>query len=260
MKTLYTLFAFLVLALVSTTTFAQGVMQFEAENHTFDAIIEGELASHDFKFTNVGDKPVIISHVQASCGCTTPTWTKEPIMPGKQGVITAAYNSAGRPGPFAKTITVTSSAKPSTLALSFRGVVLKKADEQKLTSEEKIAAPKLVLDRNATSIGKIEYQQKVTSKFKVTNTGRNALNIKDVQSACLCTSFKVSKPEIGAGESADLEITFSGLNKGAVNEKVYISSNDPVTPYSLVTMKVNVVDKLVPSAIMKESSAPIPFK
>ena len=240
----------------SSFVYAQGEFKFEEENHTFDAIMEGDVASYDFKFTNIGNKPLEISHVQPGCGCTTPTWTKEPIWPGKQGVITAAYNSAGRPGPFSKTISVTSNGKISSFVLSFRGVVLKKAEAGQATE----SSPKLVLDKNFVSIGKIEYQQKVTNKFIITNSGKSPLKINDVQSACICTSYKISKPEIPAGESATLEITFTGMNQGAVEEKVYISSNDGQNPYTKLIMKVNVVNELNPKSIMKEGQTAIPFK
>ena len=73
---------------------------------------------------------MIISNVQASCGCTTPKWTNEPVAPGKTGVITASYNSSGRPGPFTKSITVTSNAKSTPKVLTINGVVEAKPVEQ----------------------------------------------------------------------------------------------------------------------------------
>jgi hypothetical protein len=140
--------------------------------------------------------------------------------------------------------------------LSFRGVVLKKADLAQATE----TSPKLVLDRSEVSIGKIEYQQKVTSKFLVTNKGKGPLKINEVQSSCICTNYSISKPEIPAGETATLEITFTGMNKGEVDEKVYIASNDAQNPYSKVILKVNVVDELHPKSIIKESATINPFK
>ena len=62
----------------------------------------------DFEFKNIGTEPIILSGVQASCGCTTPTWPKEPILPGKTAKVTATYNTQGRPGNFVKTITINS--------------------------------------------------------------------------------------------------------------------------------------------------------
>jgi len=60
-----------------------------------------------FNFTNVGDKALIINQAVASCGCTVPQYTKQPIKPGEKGQIKVTYNGAGKfPGHFKKSITV----------------------------------------------------------------------------------------------------------------------------------------------------------
>ena len=98
-------------------------IKFENEAHDFTTITEGTQASHNFKFVNTGKEPLVLSNVQASCGCTTPSWPKEPIMPGKSGVITATFNSTGRPGNLTKSITVTSNAKSGIKSLTIKGNV-----------------------------------------------------------------------------------------------------------------------------------------
>jgi Protein of unknown function (DUF1573) len=74
------------------------------DSYDFSKIKEGPVAEHVFEFTNVGKEPLIIQSASASCGCTTPEWPKEPILPGKSGKITVHYNTQGRPGPFTKTV------------------------------------------------------------------------------------------------------------------------------------------------------------
>lgn len=103
---------------------------FEAESHDFGTIPEGTQAVYEFKFTNIGKEPLVISNVQASCGCTTPKWTNEPVAPGKTGTITASFNSSGRPGQFTKSVTVTSNAKSNPKVLTITGVVEAKPVEQ----------------------------------------------------------------------------------------------------------------------------------
>lgn len=78
--------------------------------HDFGKIPEGPVAEHVFEFKNVGKEPLIISNANASCGCTTPEWNKEPILPGKKGKITVRYNTQGRVGPIAKSVYITSNA------------------------------------------------------------------------------------------------------------------------------------------------------
>lgn len=87
------------------------IMKFASETHDFGTLKEGPAASYDFVFTNVGKSPLIIQSCTASCGCTTPDWTKEPIAPGKTGKISVKYNTQGRPGTFSKTVYIASNAK-----------------------------------------------------------------------------------------------------------------------------------------------------
>ncbi len=101
------------------------VMEFDLEKHDFGEVEEGPKIEYQFKFTNVGKEPLIISNVKASCGCTTPEWPKEPIMPGEESFIKAVYNTKGRPGPFNKSITITSNAHTPTKRLFIKGAVKK---------------------------------------------------------------------------------------------------------------------------------------
>ncbi len=81
-------------------------MKFDSDIHDFGTIPEGPSAEHEFVFTNTGKEPIIIQRAQASCGCTTPSYSKDPILPGKKGSLKAAYGTQGRPNAFTKTITV----------------------------------------------------------------------------------------------------------------------------------------------------------
>ncbi len=99
-------------------------MDFKAEMHDFGTVPEGPTADYEFTFTNTGKEPLILQNVSASCGCTTPSWSKEPVLPGKTGSVKASFSTAGRGGqPFNKTITVTSNA--GTKVLTIKGNVEK---------------------------------------------------------------------------------------------------------------------------------------
>ena len=90
---------------------AQNGAQISADELTynFGTIAEADgLASHTFEIKNTGDGPLVITRVTASCGCTQPEWTKEPVAPGKTGNVKVTYNPKGRPGPFYKTISISS--------------------------------------------------------------------------------------------------------------------------------------------------------
>ncbi len=101
-------------------------MKFTVEEHNFNTIPEGPAVTFDFDFKNIGKEPIVLTTVQASCGCTTPNWSKEPILPKTSSKITATYNTQGRPGPFTKTITVNSNVGTKILKIS--GTVEKAPD------------------------------------------------------------------------------------------------------------------------------------
>lgn len=99
------------------------VFSWENTTHDFGKVKQGTPVTHEFKFTNTGKVPLVITNVQASCGCTTPAWTKEPVMPGGQGFIKATYNAAS-PGAFNKTVTVTANIDAGFLQLTIKGEVV----------------------------------------------------------------------------------------------------------------------------------------
>lgn len=94
------------------------------EEHDFGIVSEnGGPVSTDFIVKNNMNEPILINKVRASCGCTTPKWTKEPIAPGKTGKITVTYNPQGRPGSFSKTVTIMTSGNPERIVTRIKGVV-----------------------------------------------------------------------------------------------------------------------------------------
>lgn len=84
-------------------------IEFEKEVHDYGNVKYGANGTCTFEFKNTGNAPLIISKAQGSCGCTVPSWPKEPIAPGAKGVITVKYDTK-RPGPISKSVTITSNA------------------------------------------------------------------------------------------------------------------------------------------------------
>ncbi len=239
---------------------AQGVIKFENETHDFGNIAEGTMAAHEFKFKNTGNQPLVIANVQASCGCTTPDWTKTPIMPGKTGMVKAVYNSAGRPGVFAKTVTVTSNAAETTNVLNIKGSVLNKDEVKKtLTPAQLAASPRASFDRSSHDFGKMEAGQQPTTRFTVKNTGKSPLMLGALASSCNCVSYKKSPEPIAPGKSGTVELIYTQRQLGQVSDVVTISTND-VSGDTKLTMKANVVNTLAPRSLVRENAGSVPFK
>lgn len=95
------------------------------KSHDFGAFDEdmGKV-SCDFKVVNTGDEPLMILAARATCGCTVPAYTRDPIAPGDTATITVTYDPAGRPGKFTKKIHVDTNTEPSRMTLAIKGVVI----------------------------------------------------------------------------------------------------------------------------------------
>jgi hypothetical protein len=101
-------------------------LTFETTEHDFGKLKEGDKVEYEFRFTNTGEAPLLISEVKAACGCTTPYWPKGLIKSGEANVIRVVYNSQGHPGEFNKGIVVTANTYPNQSILKISGVVFKK--------------------------------------------------------------------------------------------------------------------------------------
>jgi hypothetical protein len=111
-------------------TQAKAVFQWlQAETKDFGKIPQGTPVTATFKFKNTGKIPLVVSNVQASCGCTTPNYSREPIAPGETGFIMATYNAAN-PGSFTKSVTVTANVEGGSVALYLKGEVEAKSANQ----------------------------------------------------------------------------------------------------------------------------------
>ncbi|MBG8554923.1 DUF1573 domain-containing protein [Hymenobacter guriensis] len=239
---------------------AQGVLSFDKDLHDFGNVPEGTMATYEFRFKNTGNQPIVVAHVQASCGCTTPDWTKTPVLPGKSGVIKAVYSSAGRPGVFNKTITVTSNAAEASKVLTIKGTVLTRDELKKnLTPAQLAQSPRLVLDRPVHDFGKMEAGQQPTARFTVRNTGKSDLVLGALSSGCYCVGLKSVPAPIKPDQSAVIELIYSQRKLGAMTDEVVLSSND-LNGDARLTLKANVVKSLQAANMLKEGDAAVPFK
>lgn len=120
MKGVLLIICFFVLTGVS----AQSVIHFPTRLHDFGSIKETNGAvSYDFEFVNTGKSPVLIKNVESSCGCTSPQWSRQPVLPGQKGSVRATFEPKDRPGFFDKTITVYTNTTTPVVELKIKGMV-----------------------------------------------------------------------------------------------------------------------------------------
>lgn len=249
------------LVLETGISHAQAMMDFRETTYDFGEIEEGTVAEHQFIFTNTGNQPLILSSVKASCGCTTPSWTKEPILPGKSGHVKASYNSKNRPGGFNKTITITSNASKPTQVLYIKGTVIKLAGLTPLFTEEDLRnSPRAEIPRSHLQLGKVQVGSSIPVNLMINNTGKTELEIKGIHASCRCLSLMPGgNLVIGANSRGTIELVFNPETLGESTYGAHLLSNDLVQPRYEIFITTTVVPKQDQSSMVKEEPSKISF-
>lgn len=136
MKKIITILFIGVLSLTMNAQDKAAKIEFKTDTIDYGTIEKGANGVRVFEFTNTGDAPLIISNVTSSCGCTVPSWTKDPVMPKASGKIEVKYDT-NRVSPIRKTITVMSNATTPTVALKIKGEVIDSNSSNVLDKKEK---------------------------------------------------------------------------------------------------------------------------
>jgi len=166
MKKIVSIFTFALCAVAMMAQ--QPVITFKTTEHDFGKINEADgRVSTVFEFKNEGMEPLVLSNVRASCGCTTPNWTREPVEPGQTGKITVTYNPNGRPGRFQKTVTITSNATEATTRVYIKGEVIPKP--AKPVNQYTIKMGDLSLKAKSVNFGTVKKGQKVNHEIEYAN-------------------------------------------------------------------------------------------
>jgi hypothetical protein len=92
----------------------------------FGKMKDGDVVSHDYVIKNTGNAPLMVANVQTSCGCTAPSFPKEPVMPGQEAIITLEFNSAGKEGQVVKNALIIANTDNSPFSIGFEANVEKK--------------------------------------------------------------------------------------------------------------------------------------
>jgi Protein of unknown function (DUF1573) len=219
---------FLVLATSLQSAVAQPLaeIQFMNMDHNFGKIKEeAGAASYNFTFTNSGNIPLILQHVEASCGCTTPEWSQEPILPGKQGFIKVSYNPEQRPGVFAKSITVTANVPKSVRVLTISGEVIPKP--LGITDLFPVDFGKIRLSTDELSFVRIKDHEIKSDTIHLYNPGTTPLSI-DFKIIPPHLTLKVIPTILPPKTKGVLLITFDAAKKGDygfATNRVYMAYN-----------------------------------
>ena len=209
---------------------AQPKLAFDKTQHDFGKVNEGDgEVSYDFAFKNTGTAPLVIQHVQASCGCTTPEWTNQPVPPGKTGIIKVSYDVKGRPGAIDKTITVNSNESSTPVNLRIVGEVIPVERHPSEAFRHTVGA--IRLDEMHASFSRVFSYEKPSMVITAYNPGPDAVKISFIN---LPSHIKtdITPATIKSGEKANIKITFDAARKnewGFVTDQISMILNDNKT-------------------------------
>lgn len=154
----------------------KAVLEVDSQVYNFGMIDEADgLVSHVFTIENRGNKPLVISRVTASCGCTRPEWSKEPIAAGSKSTIKVTYNPKGRPGPFYKTVTIFSNTEEGRYNLAIKGSVNPKPTVPVITYPYAIG--NLKLHTKSILFNSLRQNESLGEKVSIKNEGKASMKI-----------------------------------------------------------------------------------
>lgn len=199
---------------------------FVAESHDFGKINESDgPVTFQFTFTNIGSEPLILKNVTASCGCTTPSWSREPVLPGAKGFITVTYNPQNRPGHFEKTITVNSNGDPETQALKISGDVIPR--QPTVEDSYPQVMDSLRLKSMQIAFNNISPSKILTQTAEVYNSSHKPMKI-DFMNIPKHLKVKITPETIAPKGKANIEVTYDASQKndwGFVIDNIFFTIN-----------------------------------
>ena len=210
------------LVFIVNTLLAQGKLDFEVKDHDFGKISEADgPAEFTFDFVNNSETEIRITNVKASCGCTTPGWTKESVPPGGTGFIKAKYNPRNRPGKFRKSLRISTSDPGSNQTLYISGFVNPKPKTPE--QEYPIVMGDLRMKYRTLNLGKITTEKIVEKTFDVYNGTDSVVTLSS-------TSWEVPEfiqlslveEAVAAGETGQLKVSYDPVKK---NDYGFVSDN-----------------------------------
>ncbi len=222
-----------------------------------DVQIGGGTVEHEFQFTNNSPRPVRIVSVQASCGCTTPGWTKDAVPPQGTGFVKASFDPKGRPGYFNKSLTVTTDYDGNAITLQIKGEVTEGSGE---AVDFPAANGSLRLKYNSFSLGKIYINRKPSSKaFEIYNGSDKPVRITGAIGAP--PYIKVEIPaQLPPRQVTTIGITYDARARnqyGFVTENISIPTDDVAMPVKSFSVYATIEEYFSELSAAELAEAPV---
>lgn len=232
---------------------------FNEKIHDFGTIHEDAgNAEFEFTFTNNSGLTITIVSVQASCGCTTPGWTREPVPKGKTGYVKASYNPKGRPGFFNKTLTVTTNLDGPPIVLQIKGNVINEVSEND-NSRLAYKLGSLQFRARTINFGKVYINKPaVNQDVVVFNSGDKVVNISEVKAP---PYIKVEAPaSVDPGARAIIHLQYNAILKnqyGFAGDNIELVTDDDTMPRKAFSVYATIEEFFLPVTPEQEGKVPV---
>lgn len=249
---------FLLIAFTGVSLTAQPVMTLSEKEHDYGTFKEeAGPQKYDFIVNNTGNQPLVIQRIAASCGCTTPEWTKSPIPAGGKGTITAIYDPKNRPGKFSKTLSVYTNSKPEVVTLVIKGEVTPR--EKTIEELFTFAAGPVRFESNHLAFTNVKKTEKKIRTMQVINTSNETVKVEfDLMPTFL--TLKVSPETLKPGQKGLVTGTYDATQNdgwGQSSNMVKVVTNGQSNQNAYYYVSANLVEDF--SSLSKEEleNAPV---
>ncbi|MFV0554858.1 MAG: DUF1573 domain-containing protein [Mangrovibacterium sp.] len=256
MKSLKSILLLLICTISSLGAMAQAEITFTETKHNFGEIQEQDgPVTHSFQFKNTGNSPLILNSVNASCGCTTPKWTKAPVAPGQSGTIEVTYNPLNRPGAFNKSIAVSANTKKA-VSLSIQGNVLQKP--KTLSELYPHALGNVSVKTSYIRLGEVNNTEVREGTLEVANTSDKPQVI-EFRTPPSHMSVRAEPSTIAPGKTGTITVRFDGQaynNFGDVVSRLYLLVDGDASYKNSIGISATVVEDFSSLSASERANAP----
>jgi hypothetical protein len=252
---------FLALIFLTSRSYAQQAepLIFNETTHDFGTIDEqAGNADFEFSFTNNSGRPITIVSVAASCGCTTPGWTKETIDQGKKGFVKASYNPKGRPGYFNKTLTVNTNLNGPPTVLTIKGTVTNNEMENDV-SRLTASTGSIHMRANEINFGKIFINRPASmQEMPLYNAGNKTIRIDSIVAPQYLKVDLIDS--IKAQQKVSMKVTYNAMLRnqyGFLSDRIELYTNDDVMPRKTFPVFATVEEYFLPVSAEDADKIPV---
>jgi hypothetical protein len=258
MKSALLFFSLVLFGISASSQVAETQMKLSATEHDFGTFKEeAGRQTFDFVVTNTGAQPLMIQNVVASCGCTTPEWTRQPIPVGGTGKVTAIYDPKDRPGVFNKTLSVYSNAKPEVIVLTIKGEVV----PHEKTVEELFTFPVGIIrfESNHLAFTNVKKNEKKMRVMQLVNNSNRPVKIQ-FENLPVHLTLRSNPETLKPGQKGLVEGTYDATKNNAwgnVSDMIKVKLNDTIQENVYYYVSANLVEDF--SSLSKEAleNAPV---